>query len=478
MKQIILFFTLIISSFIYGQLCGTPRPQNYSKNERTIRDRGYDKNSLQFSPSNCLNIYYHIIRETDGSGGFPDAQIETINENINEDFNQYNVYFFLLGYDFIDNSEYINLDNIQEANNLCNENNRTDALNVYIVDNLWNTSDEEPIVGSALNIPSINIVINKYYINSSVLIHEIGHCLNLLHTHETFYGIENIDGSNCNIAGDLICDTPADPGLLQNGQYLVDEDCNYIGGSNYNPDTKNIMSYTKIPCREHFTNEQIIRIKDAISTTPILQNITRNSCDAPSLKAENNEFTACNSDSNSTSIFIINAPPPYYWTTSSNITIIQNNDDNIIIKANTSESEYGTISCTFGNPSHTISKKVWLNKPFDLQSLSGPEVVNNNVVVSYIATPTYYQDTWTDGSFKYIWVLPYPYEIVMDGESPDYNNPNWWYFDQYGNQLQATTGTAGNDGYVQVWGVNKCGINVEIVKLKSCGLSMGLVVPE
>lgn len=64
--------------------------------------------------------------------------------------------------------------------------------------------------------------------------HEIGHCLDLLHTHQgTQPGsagcAENINGSNCNTCGDEICDTPAD-----NGNGVV---------NGYTPDLRNLMSY-------------------------------------------------------------------------------------------------------------------------------------------------------------------------------------------------------------------------------------------
>jgi hypothetical protein len=42
----------------------------------------------------------------------------------------------------------------------------------------------------------------------------MGHFLGLLHTHEDSFGKENVDGTNCRTAGDLLCDTKADPGFI------------------------------------------------------------------------------------------------------------------------------------------------------------------------------------------------------------------------------------------------------------------------
>lgn len=61
------------------------------------------------------------------------------------------------------------------------------------------------------------------------LSHEVGHCFYLYHTHGE--GIEElVNGSNCQIAGDYLCDTPAEPYNDGYGIYgYVHENCNYFG---------------------------------------------------------------------------------------------------------------------------------------------------------------------------------------------------------------------------------------------------------
>jgi hypothetical protein len=91
-------------------------------------------------------------------------------------------------------------------------------------------------------------------INGSTLAHEIGHYMGLMHTHGGSSD-ELVDGSNCSTEGDLICDTPADPGLSG----LVDTACIYTGtaldanNQSYQPDVTNIMSYSRKVCRTSFT---------------------------------------------------------------------------------------------------------------------------------------------------------------------------------------------------------------------------------
>ena len=91
-----------------------------------------------------------------------------------------------------------------------------------------------------------------------VLAHEIGHFFGLLHTHETAVGVERVDGSNCETAGDQVCDTPADPNLSASPM----QGCNYVGNfidSNndpYNPDPSNVMSYAPFQCLRSFSSGQ------------------------------------------------------------------------------------------------------------------------------------------------------------------------------------------------------------------------------
>jgi len=81
--------------------------------------------------------------------------------------------------------------------------------------------------------------------------HEVAHVLGLMHPHDALYGAELVDGSNCTTAGDLVCDTPADPNLGLPGMVTYGT-CTYIGtatdanGQAYTPSTTNIMSYA--PC--------------------------------------------------------------------------------------------------------------------------------------------------------------------------------------------------------------------------------------
>lgn len=98
-----------------------------------------------------------------------------------------------------------------------------------------------------------NVVIDKFFLNDrKVVLHEFGHYFGLLHTADTRFGIEKVDGTNCETAGDRVCDTPADPGELYN-VYVNYTTCRMAGfkeagtGLEYRPLINNYMSYYA-PC--------------------------------------------------------------------------------------------------------------------------------------------------------------------------------------------------------------------------------------
>ena len=112
------------------------------------------------------------------------------------------------------------------------------------------------------NVLRQHIVLNSSNVQiTRTLGHEIGHWFGLLHTHGASsnrppIGVETdelVDGSNCDIAGDFTCDTPADPNLA--GRVASSPSCLYTdnelltdsNGDLFTPDTQNRMSIVQVP---------------------------------------------------------------------------------------------------------------------------------------------------------------------------------------------------------------------------------------
>lgn len=142
---------------------------------------------------------------------------------------------------------------------LLNQHYTPDILNLYFPNTA--KSGNTPVCGYSRYPPSVDlaIVAAGCATNGSTLPHEIGHYFGLMHTHDTYYGAELVDGSNCSFAGDMICDTPADPMLDYTS---VNISCVYTGtvtdgnGMPYSPDVTNIMSYARKECRFYFSPTQ------------------------------------------------------------------------------------------------------------------------------------------------------------------------------------------------------------------------------
>ena len=253
---------------------------------------------------------------------------------MNHTFNPHSLNINNLGFDYIDNTTYYNIDdsdnNNSEFNALVQINNIPNAINIYIVNNAVSYA------GRSNGILSQALVIESSWANTQVISHEVGHCLDLWHTFQgtatnTNDGCaEAIDGSNCTTCGDYVCDTPADANTGNSGGYT--------------PNMDNIMSYY-YPFNE-FSNGQIDRVRNAFATSSVLQQIVSNSCAIAELSPidylcypANKTLTISNLEDSTTT-----------WQVSSNVTILSSNNSSITVRAKYSNSTgNGWVKATLSN---------------------------------------------------------------------------------------------------------------------------------
>ena len=224
-----------------------------------------------FDPPYYVPIAPHIVRRSNGTGGLPLSRYEQAVVDANAHFADTDIVFYTLGpIDYIDSDfYYFNVNTGEEIDDLRTQNLVPGAINIYFTENL-------PYCGvSAFSFSSVQSILMKNSCtasdsglgNHSTFSHEIGHFFDLFHTHETFYGDEYVDGSNCGSAGDLVCDTPADPQLSSS---IVTEGCVYTGtetdpqGDPYDPDPTQLMSYSRKHCRDNFSPGSESRIVDTL----------------------------------------------------------------------------------------------------------------------------------------------------------------------------------------------------------------------
>ena len=272
--------------------CGTVvTPEEAAEYLRRLGERG-PVDRAGFSPPYFVPIAAHIIRMSDGSGGLPEERLAQAIEDANLHYLATGVVFYRLGdIDHIDSDEWYVTSTMAEINAMRTTNLVPDAINIYFTEVL--DYESGALCGiSAFTFSSIQSIAMRNSCtanpaglgNHSTFSHEIGHYFDLFHTHETAFGAEFVDGSNCLEAGDLLCDTPADPRL---GSSNVNTSCVYTGtaldghGDPYVPDPTQLMSYSLKHCRDNFSMLSFDRIVETLLSART--NLITTPVDAPAL---------------------------------------------------------------------------------------------------------------------------------------------------------------------------------------------------
>lgn len=267
-----LFFLLAcISSSVqlYGQSaeCGTAidatNIMRLQELNRTWQQYQSEGGVRSVGAMNMVPVQLHIIRTSAGLDGISVADFEAALARANESFTASQIFFYQCGaINVIDDDTYSSYDKSEMAA-LDAAHSVSNVINIYSAPIV--TSGASSICGHAQFPGGLDFVMlaNSCTNNGSTFAHELGHYFNLYHTHETFFGSELVDGTNCTTTGDILCDTPADPILSS----TVDNDgCIYIGagtdgnGDTYSPIVTNFMSYTPKECRFTVTDDQSARM--------------------------------------------------------------------------------------------------------------------------------------------------------------------------------------------------------------------------
>lgn len=229
-------------------------------------------NTIPVKTINSIPVKIYIIRNSNGSGGLNTSELNKAFDNVNSIYQDAYLNFFICdGIEYIDDDSFTHL-KIGDEKNFTETNYVPGLINIYFTNHIENLSNES-ICGFSNNVGRDDMIVmnNSCSLNGSSLPHELGHFFSLLHTHGPANSTsELVDGSNCDTDGDGICDTPADPGL---NTVNIDRSCNYLGtetdanGSDYNPDTSNIMSYSRKECRTFFSEQQLARMYAFYMTT-------------------------------------------------------------------------------------------------------------------------------------------------------------------------------------------------------------------
>lgn len=253
----ILFFVPVI---LFGQeYCGTTL--NHKQKLYLSQDKMKRNTWKQNKATLNVPVQHHIVRESDGSSGLLPSHIIDIMNVVNSYYSNANIQFYNCdSINFIDNSSFFNFSSYYE-DLLCETYDVENVVNIYYFNTVTSRAGYG-LCGYTFFPPSADRIImkNSCALNGSTLSHEFGHYFSLYHTHGGTT-TELVDGSNCTTDGDELCDTPADPNLSG----VVNTLCEYtdtvtdLNGDYYEPDTSNIMSYSRKACRTTFSTQQYNR---------------------------------------------------------------------------------------------------------------------------------------------------------------------------------------------------------------------------
>ena len=302
---------LLTVQLTYAQVCGTPQQpllERVEENKKSVLI--HQRGAVKYIP-----ITFHLVANTAGSGRIHESAVLEQLCNLNEQYADQDVIFYIDSLSYFDNDATYETPSSVAATIQMRVREDNNSLNVYIT-NKADSGNEGPGTTLAYYDPPEDWVVSrKDQIGPSTktLAHEIGHFFGLPHTFsgwECFpytiaeYGnpvnrdftipcsggggsvlIELANGTNCNSAGDKICDTPADYNLSivfdpgcdentvvkdKNGELIapiVENYMSYYSGCDSNSFTqtqKNLMNTDFFTLRRNYIRTGKIPVTDSV----------------------------------------------------------------------------------------------------------------------------------------------------------------------------------------------------------------------
>lgn len=217
---------------------------------------------LRSNQLDSVAVTIHQVHSSEGQANIIYEEMARMIALANREFESMGLHFYLCGSPrYLDGqSNYT----FHEAEGLNFGQHAANTLNIFLVDGVMAPNGNRLCGFSKFPFQSdpeerYIILAKDCALSGVTLIHELGHFYGLLHTHENRFGYELVNGNNCHSAGDLICDTPADPNLIFPNSV---SNCGYIGnrvdinGDRYAPSVQNFMSNAPFSCQQVFTREQ------------------------------------------------------------------------------------------------------------------------------------------------------------------------------------------------------------------------------
>lgn len=286
-------FLVVLCIFSLGSLsaqhtlrgvCGTEGAAFFDRLAHNVQQ--IEHHTVTERMTKYIPVTWQVIGKSDGTSRVSMKKIIEQMCALNEDFEVVDFHFYIKNIKYTNNTTIFDNPTVGINNGTFNSKRDNAALNIFVANNATppgGGSDGGVVLGYYDPTPGRDwLVIKKSEISagSSTLPHEVGHYFSLEHT---FYGWEEpynaadhgtpapifspggqrtefMNGDNCHIAADLICDTPPDYNFG-----FTTPGCNYNGnamdpnGEVVDPMEENFMSYFLGCSRDDyiFTPQQI-----------------------------------------------------------------------------------------------------------------------------------------------------------------------------------------------------------------------------
>ncbi len=230
--------------------------------DRLVEIVNINKNSSHSKTNEVryVPLQFHVVGDNEGLGYISTDKILKEICTLNENFESVDIKFYIkTPFTFINDSRLLNHAASYQVYEIMNQYKINNVINIFIVDVIGGNASGGGAEVGGYYAPTIDIIAVRQRLlgaNMHTLTHEIGHFLSLPHPFSTYNGIELVNGSNCDDAGDFFCDTRAD---FQNYPW----GCDYTdtmkdpNGDPYDPDPSLYMSYSHDGCASRFSQEQI-----------------------------------------------------------------------------------------------------------------------------------------------------------------------------------------------------------------------------
>ena len=215
-----------------------------------------------------FNVVVHIVKNEGDSLGVESDSIAAVMARVNDLFDPICTSFNICETNIIDNYQYDTVATY-EWDELQVIYHQARKINIFWVGEFEFENELCGVADSAgiANLESGGILMKKGdCVNEMALAHELGRYFGVPYT----FGVgedrteEFVKSSNCATTGDMICDTPADPYILEDdpADYVDEANCRFTNqdrdneGEWYVPHVGSIMSYYPDVCKCEFTDGQ------------------------------------------------------------------------------------------------------------------------------------------------------------------------------------------------------------------------------